>query len=432
MPMRVLILGGYGLIGSYVTARLLEAGHEVTGLTRDPAARRRQLRVRWIDGDLAKLTEPEQWVPLLDGVEAVVNCAGALQDSPRDSLSAVHVAAPAALYRACAARGIRRVVHISAAGIANAGTEYARTKSAAERALAESGLDGIVLRLGLVLAPGVYGGSALLRGLAAFPLITPIVRPDSVMQVVSVVDVAEAVLFALGPKAPQRAVWDVMHPEKTTLRDVVSGMRAWLGFAPAPMVRVPQLLARLAGWCADAIAWLGWRSPLRTTSQKQLAAGVADDPKDWMAQSGIAPKSLAGIFALTPSTVQDRWFARLYFLKPLGLFVIAAFWLFSGIVALGPGFDAGSAFLQAGGMSPKSAWWMTFLGGWLDIILGTAVLFRRLTRVTLIAMIAACVVYLAAGSILNPAIWFEPLGVYAKVVPIMLAMALLAAIWDER
>lgn len=430
--MRVLILGGYGLIGSYVTARLLEAGHEVTGLARDPVATRRFPSVRWIESDLAKLTDPEQWTPLLDGVDAVVNCAGALQNSPRDSLGAVHVAGPAALYLACANYGVRRVVSISAAGITNADTAYARTKRESEAALMDSDLDWVVLRLGLVLAPGAYGGSALLRGLAGFPMMTPIIRPDTVMQVVSVHDVAETILRAIAPDAPNRVTWDVMHPAKTTLRDVVAGMRAWLGFPRVPIVRVPWIFARFASWCADVIAWFGWRSPLRTTSQKQLTAGVAGDPTEWMAQSGITPKSLADIFASTPSTVQDRWFARLYFLKPLGILVISVFWLFSGIVALGPGFDSGSAFLQAGGMPPKTAWWMTFGGAWLDIVLGTAVLFRRLTRVTLIAMISACVVYLAAGSILNPGIWFEPLGVYAKVVPIMLAMALLAAIWDER
>jgi uncharacterized protein YbjT (DUF2867 family) len=430
--MRVLILGGYGLIGSYVTARLLAAGHEVVGLARDMRETRRFARVRWVEGDLARMTKPEDWAPLLDGVTAVVNCAGALQDNPRDSLGGVHVTGPRVLYVACAARGVRRIVHISAAGIHAAPTAYAETKREGERALDESGLDWVVLRIGLVLAPGVYGGSALLRGLAGFPLVAPMAKPDTVMQVVSVHDVAEAVLRALAPDAPRQVTWDVLSPEKTTLQDIVTGTRAWLGFARAPVVRIPMPLVRLTAWCADAVAWLGWRSPLRTTSVKQLAAGVTGDPTPWIAATGITPRTLSGIFAQSPSTVQDRWFARLYFLKPSGILVIAAFWVFSGVVALGPGFDSGRAFLESGGVPAGAAWWTTTLGGWLDIVLGAAALFRRLMRPALIAMIGACVVYLAAGSFLHPEVWLQPLGVLAKVLPIMLAMALLAAIADER
>lgn len=42
--MRVLVLGAYGLIGSYAVARLLEGGHEVVGITRSPAEARRVSR----------------------------------------------------------------------------------------------------------------------------------------------------------------------------------------------------------------------------------------------------------------------------------------------------------------------------------------------------------------------------------------------------
>ena len=430
--MRVLILGGYGLIGAHVAARLIAAGHEVVGLARDMAGTRRFPRVRWLRGDLARMTAPEDWAPLLDGVGAVVNCAGALQDNARDALSDVHVTGPMALYRACEARGIRRVIHVSAAGIDNADTAFARTKREAEQALKNTSVDWVILRPGLVMASAAYGGTALLRALAAFPFVVPVLQPDQVMQVVSADDVAETVVRALAADAPAHVTWELMHPERTTLRDVFMGYREWLGLKRAPMMRVPAFLARVTAWGADAIAWLGWRSPMRTTSLKQLAAGVTGDPAQWMRETGIAPKSLSDIFAHAPSGVQERWFARLYLLKPLGIFVIALFWLFSGIVALGPGFNAGEAFLIAGGMAPKLAWWSTFIGGWADIVLGSLVLFRRIHRLVLIAMILLCVVYLGAGSMLHPEFWLDPLGVYAKVVPIMLAMAMLAAIADER
>src|SRR5687768_14232144 len=111
--MRVLVLGATGLIGSAVTARLVAAGHEVVGLarTRDTAARRLPVE-RWIVADLRDVRGPEDWLPHLQGVNAVVNCAGTLQDSVRDSTAKVHSEAPAALWRACAQAGVRRVIQM--------------------------------------------------------------------------------------------------------------------------------------------------------------------------------------------------------------------------------------------------------------------------------------------------------------------------------
>src|SRR5689334_7726671 len=100
--MHVLLLGVNGLIGSHLVATLEASGHRVTGLGRAlTSARRRHPLRRVLAADLRRMTAPPAWVEALREVDAVVNCAGALQDGPQDDLAAVHVAAPLALYRAC-------------------------------------------------------------------------------------------------------------------------------------------------------------------------------------------------------------------------------------------------------------------------------------------------------------------------------------------
>lgn len=166
--MRVLIVGAYGLVGGYVTARLSGEGHEVIAVGRDvSAAKRRFPLAQWARVDLGR-TSAAEWRQLLDGVSAVVNCAGALQDSPRDNLQAVHVDGLATLVAACSAAGVRRFVQISAAGVERGQGRFGQTKTQADEALRASDLEWVILRPGLVLAPAAYGGSALLRGLAAF------------------------------------------------------------------------------------------------------------------------------------------------------------------------------------------------------------------------------------------------------------------------
>ena len=99
---KVLVLGGYGLIGEAVIGRLLGDGHQVTGLGRDIGeAARRWPAVRWIAADMARLLAAGDWLPIVAGMDAVVNAAGALQDGPRDSFDAIHRGSVVALVAAC-------------------------------------------------------------------------------------------------------------------------------------------------------------------------------------------------------------------------------------------------------------------------------------------------------------------------------------------
>jgi len=97
---------------------------------------------------------------VLGGVDAVINCAGALQSGRGQNLHAIHLEAPLALYRACVEEKVRRVVHVSAISAnPEARTDYARTKHAAEAALKELDIDWTILRPSLVYAEGSHGGT---------------------------------------------------------------------------------------------------------------------------------------------------------------------------------------------------------------------------------------------------------------------------------
>jgi len=428
---RILILGGYGLIGSYVMARLHGEGYQLRGLGRSV----RQARLRfayadWVAADLAQMQRPEDWARPLEGVDAVVNCAGALQDSPRDDLRAVHVRASAALYAACAARGVRRVIHISAAGVAaGRGTVFNDTKLEADTALQAQELDWVILRPGLMLAPSAYGGTALLRGLAAFPFAIPVAHAEALVQVVSAQDVAEAVARALAGGAPAKLTLDLVADEASTLGEILLALRAWLGLAPAPLVGVP---AGLATRLADAIALLGWRSPMRSTAMAQLSAGVVGQSEPALTALDLRPRRLSEILAAWPSGVQERWFARLYFLKPLALFGLIAFWMTSGLVGVTGGFAHAVATLTQVGI-PDGAGRLIVIGGAvIDIALALAACFHRSASWALKGMVLVCAGYLAGGSLLRPDLWLDPLGPFVKIIPAALLALVTLAVMDER
>lgn len=333
--MRILVTGAYGLIGSACLARLHAAGHDLVAAGRTAAPRRRFPYAHWIAADFARLTKPERWLPLLVGIDAVVNCVGVLQDGVRDNVQRVQFDGTVALFEACVQAGVKRLVHISAIGAEPDGpSAFSRSKAAAEARLKTLALDWVIVRPGLVLAPAAHGGSALLRGLAAFPLCLPLVGADARVQIVDIDDVAETVARSVTLAAPAKVAWDVAHPHVHTLADIVCAMRAWLGFRPRRVVRMPPALATFVACLGDAAGWLGWRSPVSSTGLAELEAGVVGDPCDWMTATGIEPRSLDASLAARPAGVQDRWFARLYLIKPLALFTLAAITIAAGLEEL--------------------------------------------------------------------------------------------------
>jgi uncharacterized protein YbjT (DUF2867 family) len=432
--MRVLVTGAYGLIGSAVLARLHRDGHTLVGAGRvTVSARRRFPYAQWIDADFHRLTRAEDWRPVLAGIDAVVNCVGAFQSGAHDDLQRIHVTGPLALFAACADDGPRRVIHVSALGAgSDIPTEFAISKGVADAQLAASDLDWLILRPGVVLSSGAYGATAMLRGLAGLPWRTPLIAPESRFQIVSVEDVAETVAWALGPGAPTRGIFELVHPDAVTLGHLVAEQRRWLGFAPQPIWNVPGFLARLIIAGADALGYLGWRSPARSTAFAQLAAAPVGDPATWSEATGIRPMSLDDVLAARPATVQDRWFARLYFLKPTAFACLAALFVITGIVSLGPGWGEGLRLLAPSGLPYWAAAAVIVGGALLDIVLGLALLVRRTAAVTLVAMLALTVVYLVVATALDPGLWTDPLGRLLKTIPVMALMLFCLAVLDER
>jgi uncharacterized protein YbjT (DUF2867 family) len=430
--MRILVVGAYGLIGTYVSTRLVADGHEVTGLGRRTAdAARRLPALRWIAGDLRAMTGEGSWTEPLRDIEAVVNCAGVLQDGPKDEVASVQADAMTALFRACENSGVRRLIHFSAPP-SGSGTLFETTKQEADKALAASTLDWLILRPALVLSPQAYGGSALLRGLAALPFCRPSIAGARPLQIVSIFDVAETVSRALRNPAHARRTYDLAHPEKIALDDLVVLLREWLGLAPVPALRLPGWFVACVAALADGAGRFGWRSPARTTALRELSHGIDAHPEGWIEDWVAEPAALQDILAAHPATVQERRFALGYFLKPLGLVALGLFWIASGILGLGAARSEAAQALVAGGFSAGVASAAVIGGSLLDIVLGGAVLFARTARLALIGMLGVSLIYLIAATILLPGLWLDPFGALLKVIPAMIAALAMLALLPDR
>lgn len=372
-----------------------------------------------------------QWVELLRGADALVNCAGTLQDAPGESTSGVHAEGLEAVFAACETVGLRRVIHISALGVERQSTPFGRSKLAGEQQLMRRDLDWIILRPSVVVGRAAYGGSALLRGLASLPVL-PVMPDTGALQLVHLDDLVDTLIHFLRPDARTRMVLVIAGPRVWSFSDAVGLFRAWMGWRPARRVDIPRWAAALLYRMGDAASWLGWRPPVRSTARTEMFFGATGDATAWTKETGIMPRDIEQALACEPASVQERWFARLYVLKPLVFAVFGLFWLSTGVISLGPGWGIGLGLLYEGRVSEPFASLAVVAGACADIAIGLSILYRPTTRYGLWAALTISLVYAIVGSILVPRLWQEPLGPLLKIWPIIVLNLVALAIREDR
>jgi uncharacterized protein YbjT (DUF2867 family) len=150
----VLVVGGHGKIGLRLVGLLAGGGHRARGLIRS-AEQSADLEAVGAEPVVLDL-ERDDITDAARGADAVVFAAGAGPGSGPARKQTVDLGGAVKLIEAARASGVRRYVIVSAMGAANppSGSEgmapYLQAKAAADRALAESGLDWTIVRPGLL------------------------------------------------------------------------------------------------------------------------------------------------------------------------------------------------------------------------------------------------------------------------------------------
>ncbi|TDT73979.1 uncharacterized protein YbjT (DUF2867 family) [Litoreibacter halocynthiae] len=424
----VLVLGAYGLIGSAIARHLDSAGHSVSGLGRTRATALKVLpNISWIIEDTRNLTTQQAWASILSDVSIVVNCTGALQNGPQDDLEAVHHHAVTALATDCTKRDVQ-LIQISAVGAElDAPSSFMASKARGDAAIKASGCRSQIFRPGLVLSETAYGGTAMLRMLAAVPLVQPLAFAETQIQTVSTADIAAAVLAAVKGDVPDGFEGDLVEPEPHTLAEVVHQLRHWLGFSDAAsQFHPPRVVIKTATAIADGLSLLGWRSPLRSNAVSVLEGGITGDPAPWRALNLTPVAPLTETLGTMTARAEDRLAARISLVTPVLVATLALFWLVSGVVGL---FQANNAarVLQDVGWPYLMAVTSVVFWAFVDIALGAAIMIRRHAAKACWAMIAVSAIYLVASTVITPHLWADPLGPLVKIFPAM-ALALVTRI----
>lgn len=416
--LNILLTGANGFVGRHLMAALVAAGHKITAAVRDPSTfRRKWPDIATVSCDFMTDHDAAVWLDRLQGIDAVVNCAGVLQRAPGVDPEAIHHTGPAALFDACRDLGVRKVLQISAIsareGVA---TEYAQTKCRGDAHLMALDLDWVLLKPSLLYAKGSYGGTSLIRALAAFPLAIPLPgRGDQLFQPLHLKDFSKAVIKILEADRFTKSVLEPAGPETLSLKDILLAYRGWLGIGDQRTLEVPLPLVKLSCRVGDLLG-IG---ALRSTSLDQILQGNCGDNHGFIEAVGFRPQSLSEALAREPADVQDRWHAQLYFLPAILTLVLAATWILSGVIGLAVVSDVGEIVAARVGLRGALADVVAIGTCVVDVVIGLWVAWRRWPGLCALTQLAVILTYSFVLGLAMPELWLDPFGPLVKNLPML-------------
>ena len=238
----LLLTGATGSVGSRLLPLLLERGHDVRCLVREP----RRLGPRRVDvqialGDLGEMSDPYLVRQALRGVDTVVHLAATIRDQPPHRIEELNGLATVRLLRAAERSGVKRFVFFSALNASEAQrTRFFRAKWLAEQAIASSSLETTIF------APSiVYDRSdpwiTLLRRFSFLPVLPVSGEGRARFEPIWANDAARCVVSALERDGRQR--YELAGPE-TLDYDEMSDLVSQIAGRPRPLVHVPLPIVR--------------------------------------------------------------------------------------------------------------------------------------------------------------------------------------------
>src|SRR2546425_3631432 len=242
---RILLLGSTGFVGRGVAHKILDGGHQLRVLVRDPM-KAAAFKVRGAQVVVGDALDPASVTQAAQGVEHIISLIAVRRNRPQSYL-AVNVDGPRIVGEVAKAVGARSVVLVSAIGSKlDPHYKYYTSRWMGEQELAKTGGAGTILRFSFVLAEegGILNdfGRATVGPFAVIPgsgeaKIQPILREDAARCIVETIAKPELLGHIVELGGPEVVTYENIFDWLLQARKI---MKAKLKL-PVPLLAIPAM-----------------------------------------------------------------------------------------------------------------------------------------------------------------------------------------------
>jgi len=267
---RCLVTGATGYVGGRLVPELLDRGHEVRALARNPD---KLADIPWRDrvevarGDLA---DPGSLTEAFDGMDVVYYLVHSM------GTSADFVAAEAESARnvvAAAQRaGVKRLVYLG--GLHPSGADlspHLRSRVAVGEILLDSGIETVVLQAGIVIGSGSASFEMMRHLTNRLPAMTTPKWVHNRIQPIAIDDVLHYLAEAATADVPTSRTWDIGGPDALEYGDAMQVYAQEAGLRRRLIIAIPFLTPTIAS------LWIGLVTPMPTGLARPLIESLEVD-----------------------------------------------------------------------------------------------------------------------------------------------------------
>ncbi|MEP0068619.1 complex I NDUFA9 subunit family protein [Pyruvatibacter sp.] len=295
----VTVFGGSGFVGRHVVRELAKRGYRVRAAVRHPSLAG-FVRTMGLPGQVeavyADIKDDESVARALSGADMAVNLVGILYESGKQKFDALQAEAAGRIAWSAKAKGVERLVHVSAIGAdPESPAKYASSKAEGEAAVLDAFPEAVILRPSIIFGNG-DGFFNRFAAMAKFSPALPLLGGGHTkMQPVYVDDVADAVCTSLEDTSTQGKTYELGGPTVYSFKDlmqiVLDETQRKRILAPVPWA-IARLQGRILGLLPAPLLTL---DQVRMLETDNVVSEEATSQNRTIEDLGITPKSVEAI-----------------------------------------------------------------------------------------------------------------------------------------
>lgn len=268
MMSRVLVTGATGYVGGRLVPRLIEEGHQVRCLVRNPA---KLANAPWHD-DVAIVAGAIEG-PLekaMDGVDAAVYLVHGIGDgddwAAKESRDAEH------FRRAAVAAGVGRIIYLGGMGVENQSLSvHLTSRHDVGRILARSDIPVTELRAAVIIGSGSASFEMLRYLVEVLPVMVTPKWVTTKSQPIAISDVLNYLVTVIGSPTPFAGIFEIGGPDVVSYAQMMDLYAQEAGLSKRRLIPVPFLTPRLSSH------WVGLVTPVPASLARPLVDSLVNE-----------------------------------------------------------------------------------------------------------------------------------------------------------